>query len=88
MDIYQIASEYWESSFTDNDPSDPRETPPFDPRPEVPSPDVPEETPPFERDPETSPTYPQPELPPVEPSTPEIDPSILPGQEPGIPAFI
>jgi hypothetical protein len=86
MDIYQIASQYWAPN-ADIDPTDPRETPPFDPRPEVPSPDIPEETPPFERDPETPPVQPEPELPPVEPVVPEVDPILPPGQEPDIPAF-
>ncbi|MCF2491209.1 filamentous hemagglutinin [Dyadobacter sp. CY347] len=87
MDIYQIASEYWDGSGIANDPSDPRETPPFDPRPGVPSPDAPEETPPFERDPETPPISPEPELPPVEPVIPEVEPLREPGGEPDIPAF-
>lgn len=87
MDIYQIASEYWDGAGIANDPSDPRETPPFDPRPEVPSPESPEETPPFEREPETPPIAPEPELPPVEPVIPEVEPLREPGGEPGIPAF-
>ncbi|MCF0052967.1 hypothetical protein LXM25_23060 [Dyadobacter sp. LJ53] len=86
MDIYQIASQ-WEVSNIENDPSDPRETPPFDPRPEVPAPDVPEETPPFERDPETPPISPEPEMPPIEPVIPEVEPLRDPGGEPDIPAF-
>lgn len=88
MDIYQIASEYRNDPSNDIDPTDPRETPPFDPRPEVPSPDVPEETPPFEKEPETPPIEPSPELPPVEPSIPEIDPLPTPGGDPEIPAFM
>lgn len=87
MDIYQIASEYWDGAGIANDPSDPRETPPFDPRPEVPSPESPEETPPFEREPETPPIAPEPELPPVEPVIPEVEPLREPGGEPGFPAF-
>jgi len=82
MDIYQLANEYLGAL---DGGGDPRETPPFDPRPEVPSPDIPEETPPYEKEPETPPVEPQPELPPVEPVVPEVEP--LPGEEPGIPAF-
>ena len=87
MDIYQVASEYWDSSASVSDPTDPRESPLYDPRPEVPSPDMPEETPPFEREPETPPIDPQPELPPVEPVVPEVEPILPPDQEPDIPAF-
>lgn len=85
MDIYQLANEYLDATGGGGDPSDPRETPPFDPRPEVPSPDVPEETPPYEKEPETPPMEPQPELPPVEPVVPEVEP--LPDEGSDIPAF-
>lgn len=85
MDIYQLANEYLDATDGGGDPSDPRETPPFDPRPEVPSPDVPEETPPYEKEPETPPMEPQPEMPPVEPVVPEVEP--LPDERPDIPAF-
>jgi hypothetical protein len=88
MDIFQVATTYYHQVQSSGDPIDPNETPPFDPRPEVPSPDVPEETPPFEREPETPPVEPSPELPPVEPVAPEIDPLPAPGGEPEIPAFI
>jgi hypothetical protein len=88
MDIYQIATAYWDQASGSANTIDPRETPPFDPRPEVPVPNVPEENPPFEREPETPPIEPQPELPPVEPVVPEVDPLPQPGGEPEIPAFL
>jgi|GEM_PF-2187854 len=87
MDIYQIATAYWNDASESYNSSDPKETPPFDPRPEVPVPNVPEENPPFEKDPETPPITPEPELPPVEPTAPEIEPLPQPGGEPDIPAF-
>jgi hypothetical protein len=87
MDIYQFASS-WDQPDGGENPTEPAETPPFDPRPEVPSPDIPEETPPFEKDPETPPVQPEPEMPPVEPVTPEVDPLPGPGGEPEIPAFM
>ncbi|KAA0991206.1 filamentous hemagglutinin [Dyadobacter aurulentus] len=86
MDIYQIAA--WSSpTYGGGDPAGPPENPPFDPRPEVPSPDIPEETPPFEKEPETPPIQPDPGIPPVEPIVPEVDPIREPGGEPDIPAF-
>jgi hypothetical protein len=85
MDIYQIATTW--QPFMSADPQGPDETPPLDPRPEVPSPDVPEETPPFERDPETPPVQPEPERPSIEPVIPEVEPLREPGSEPDIPAF-
>jgi hypothetical protein len=84
MDLYQIATTFWDDSL--NAPT-PGEKPPFDPRPEVPVPSHPEENPPFENDPETPPTEPQPELPPVEPHVPEVEPLPQPGEDPEIPAF-
>lgn len=97
MDIYQLATTFWDhsysgSTFTNSEPYSPQptgpdETPPFDPRPEVPVPDMPEETPPYEREPETYPVQPEPELPPFEPTIPETEPSPYPGGEPEIPAF-
>lgn len=87
MDIYQIATAYWDHASEGLSYSDPKETPPFDPRPEVPVPDVPEENPPFEKEPETPPVKPEPELPPVEPVVPEVEPLPTPGEEPEIPAF-
>jgi hypothetical protein len=97
MDIYQVATAFWEqnqniysNSFNTEPtpaPTGPDETPPFDPRPEVPVPNVPEETPPYEREPETPPVKPEPELPPVEPVVPETEPLPYPGEEPEIPAF-
>ncbi|WAC11790.1 filamentous hemagglutinin [Dyadobacter pollutisoli] len=87
MDIYQLATTYWDDTRDGGDPSDPKETPPFDPRPEVPVPDVPEETPPYEKEPETPPVEPSPELPSTEPVVPEVDPLPEPGGEPDIPAF-
>jgi hypothetical protein len=96
MDIYQVATTFWEHNQTNQNfnadpaspvPTGPDETPPFDPRPEVPVPDAPEETPPFEREPETPPVEPEPELPPVEPVVPETEPLPYPGGEPEIPAF-
>ncbi|WP_304488634.1 filamentous hemagglutinin [Dyadobacter sp. CY323] len=87
MDIYQFATVYLDHSHSDYDPAAPDETPPYDPRPEVPSRDIPEETPPFERDPETPPVEPTPEMPPIEPVVPEVEPLRDPGGEPDIPAF-
>ena len=97
MDIYQIATTFWEQAepvHTDNfnieptpAPTGPDETPPFDPRPEVPVPNAPEETPPYEKEPETPPIQPEPELPPVEPIVPETEPTPYPGEKPEIPAF-
>jgi len=93
MDIFQIATSFWDQASNTIDPtsptpSGPDETPPFDPRPEVPYPDIPEETPPFEREPETPPVEPSPEIPPVEPVIPETEPLTFPGGEPEIPAFL
>ena len=91
MDIYQIATTFWDQSYTNTtsiDPIGPDENPIYDPRPEVPYPDAPEETPPFEREPETPPIEPTPELPPVEPIVPETEPLTDPGTEPEIPAFM
>lgn len=87
MDIYSIVSANSDQTYVMIDPTDPNENPPFDPRPEVPVPDVPEETPPFEKDPENPPLKPEPELPPVEPVVPEVEPLREPGDEPDIPAF-
>jgi hypothetical protein len=87
MDIYQIATTFWDHAHNSTGAHDPRETPPFDPRPEVPVPNIPEESPPFEKEPETPPTEPQPELPPVEPVSPEVEPLPQPGDQPEIPAF-
>jgi hypothetical protein len=87
MDIYQFATVYFSNNDGDLDPAGPDETPPYDPRPEVPSPSIPEETPPFEKDPETPPIEPSPELPPAEPVVPEVEPLREPGGEPDIPAF-
>ena len=79
MDIYQIATTFWDQTYTNSvDPTGPDENPIYDPRPEVPYPDIPEETPPIE---------PTPELPPVEPIVPETEPLTDPGTEPEIPAF-
>ncbi|TLV00697.1 filamentous hemagglutinin [Dyadobacter luticola] len=86
MDIYQFATS-WDQPFGNSDFSEPNETPPFDPRPEVPSPNIPEETPPFEDDPETPPIQPEPETPSIEPVVPEVEPLREPGGEPDIPAF-
>ncbi len=87
MDIYQFATAYWEEASHSYDSSDPRETPPFDPRPEVPVPNNPDETPPYEKEPEMPPREPQPELPPVEPVAPEVEPLPQPGGDPDIPAY-
>ena len=85
MDIYQIAATWDSPQNGGGDPS-PAENPPFDPRPEVPVPNVPEETPPYEKEPETPPMQPEPELPPVEPVIPESEP-LMPGTQPEIPAY-
>ncbi len=87
MDIYQIATAYWDHASESLNSVDPKETPPFDPRPEVPVPNVPEENPPYKREPETPPMQPEPELPSVEPVVPEVTPLPGPGEEPGIPVF-
>ncbi|MEO6284747.1 MAG: filamentous hemagglutinin [Dyadobacter sp.] len=87
MDIYQLATTYWDSTTSSGGPIDPNETPAFDPRPEVPVPNVPEETPPYEKEPETPPYEPSPELPSTEPVIPEVDPLPAPGGEPDIPGF-
>ena len=93
MDIYQVATAFWDQTYNSYDPASPQpngpeETPPFDPRPEVPVPSVPEETPPYEKEPETPPYEPSPELPPVEPVVPEVEPLPGPGEQPEIPAFM
>lgn len=87
MDIYQIATTFWDQTATGVDPNGPDETPQYDPRPEVPQPDIPEETPPFERDPETPPVEPQPEFPAYEPVVPETEPLSDPGGDPEIPVL-
>jgi hypothetical protein len=87
MDLYQIATAYWEGNYKNDGTLDPREHPAYEPRPEVPVPTVPEENPPFEKEPETPPIQPDPELPPVAPSIPEVEPLTHPGGEPDIPAF-
>jgi len=93
MDIYQVATAFWDQTYASYEPNSPQptgpdETPPFDPRPEVPVPSSPEETPPYEKEPETPPYEPSPELPPVEPVVPEVEPLPGPGGEPEIPAFM
>ena len=103
MDLYQIATAFWDQAYESSNstysepyspqpdgpgPYSPDETPAYDPRPEVPVPDVPEETPPYEREPETPPFQPEPGIPPVEPVVPEVEPLREPGEEPEIPAFM
>lgn len=95
MDIYQIATAYWDqrsdiasyqaSHTSSPTPSRPGETPAFDPQPEVPVPSVPEETPPRKKDMEPTPV--KPELPPSEPVTPEVNPLPSPGISPDKPIF-